>query len=207
MAAPLDVRLATKADAASVATVIADAFDDDPIMRFIVPARDYRTRLTRLFRMELAGFLRLGSTWVAVDGDEILGAALWAPPDRWKQSPIDMARVIIPAMRVFGTSIRHGLAAFGALEKAHPERPPHWYLATIGTAAEHQGRGVGGALLRQVLDRCDRDLEPAYLESSKSENVPYYERFGFEVTGDIVLPDGGPTAIAMWRDPQPAPTR
>jgi hypothetical protein len=69
MPAPLDLRLATKADAASIAAMFADAFDDDPIMRFIVPARDYRTRLTRLFRMELGGFLRLGSTWVTTDGD------------------------------------------------------------------------------------------------------------------------------------------
>ena len=207
MPAPIDLRLATKADAAAVASVIAEAFDDDPVMRFIVPANDYRTRLTRLFRMELGGFLRLGSTWVATDGDEILGAALWAPPDRWKQSPLEMARGLVPAMRVFGTSVRPALAALGALEKAHPERPAHWYLATIGTAGAHQGRGVGGALMRKVLEQCDRDGEPAYLESSKPENVPYYERFGFEVTGDIVLPRNGPTAVAMWRDPQePGPT-
>ena len=48
----------------------------------------------------------------------------------------------------------------------------------------------------------DAEHAPAYLESTKPENVPYYQRFGFTVTGEIVLPDGGPTMWAMWRPPR-----
>ena len=48
------------------------------------------------------------------------------------------------------------------------------------------------------LDRCDAEHAPAYLESSKPDNVPYYQRFGFEITGEIT-PPGGPTLIPMWR--------
>ena len=48
------------------------------------------------------------------------------------------------------------------------------------------------------LSRCDAEHAPAYLESSKPANVPYYERFGFEVTGETVVPNG-PTLIPMWR--------
>ena len=52
------------------------------------------------------------------------------------------------------------------------------------------------------LDRCDAEYAPAYLESSNPDNVPYYERFGFEVTGELRLPDGGPSLIPMWRKPR-----
>ena len=51
------------------------------------------------------------------------------------------------------------------------------------------------------LNRCDAEYAPAYLESSKPDNVPYYLRFGFEVTGEITLPDG-PSLIPMWRRPR-----
>ncbi|MGH3553712.1 MAG: GNAT family N-acetyltransferase, partial [Mycobacterium sp.] len=56
--------------------------------------------------------------------------------------------------------------------------------------------------MRSRLDRCDAEHCPAYLESSKPENVPYYERFGFTVTGEVVLPYGGPTLWPMWRAPR-----
>ena len=56
--------------------------------------------------------------------------------------------------------------------------------------------------MRSRLDRCDAEHAPAYLESSNPDNVPYYQRFGFEVTGEITLPNGGPTLIPMWRAPR-----
>ena len=61
------------------------------------------------------------------------------------------------------------------------------------------GKGYGQALMESRLDRIDAEHAPAYLESSKSENVAYYQRFGFEVTGEIVLSNGGPTLWPMWR--------
>ena len=62
-------------------------------------------------------------------------------------------------------------------------------------------KGYGNALMRSRLDRCDAEYAPAYLESSNPDNVPYYERFGFEVTGEIRLPDG-PSLVPMWRQPR-----
>jgi GNAT superfamily N-acetyltransferase len=71
----------------------------------------------------------------------------------------------------------------------------------LGTDPAAQGQGVGAALLAPILARCDAEGIPAYLESSKDRNVPYYQRFGFEVTGEIQL-RGGPKVWPMWRTPQ-----
>jgi predicted N-acetyltransferase YhbS len=91
------------------------------------------------------------------------------------------------------------------MKQHHPEEP-HWYLAVIGSDPTVRGSGFGHALMRSRLDRVDAEHAPAYLESSNPDNVPYYLRFGFEVTGEIALPglDGraGPTMTPMWRAPR-----
>ncbi len=100
-----------------------------------------------------------------------------------------------------GSRLSVASATYGALLRVHPARP-HWYLSGIGTDPPVQGTGVGGQLLRSRLARCDAAGLPAYLESSKERNVPFYERHGFTVIGELTVPGGGPTLWLMWRDPQ-----
>lgn len=76
------------------------------------------------------------------------------------------------------------------------------FIATIGSDPGVRGRGFGQALMRSRLNRCDAEHAPAYLEFSKPENSPYYERLGFTVTGEIVTPGGGPTLWPMWHAPR-----
>ncbi len=86
------------------------------------------------------------------------------------------------------------------MEENHPEEP-HWYLMIIGTDPTVRGARFRAGADALRLDRCDAEHAPAYLEASKPELVPYYSRFGFEVTGEIKLPDGGPNDVAhvAWR--------
>ncbi|MGB0096249.1 MAG: GNAT family N-acetyltransferase, partial [Solirubrobacteraceae bacterium] len=61
-------------------------------------------------------------------------------------------------------------------------------------------QGIGSALMKPMLDRCDRDGMPAYLEATSERNRRLYLRHGFDVTGEIRLPDG-PSMWPMWREP------
>jgi GNAT superfamily N-acetyltransferase len=93
------------------------------------------------------------------------------------------------------------LGGLNAIEKKHPHEP-HYYLMGLGVEPDLQGRGLGTKLMAPILERCDRDGIPAYLESSKEINVPLYERNGFKVTEQMTVPNGGPPIWLMWRDPQ-----
>ena len=85
------------------------------------------------------------------------------------------------------------------MEKHHPEEP-HWYLDAHRQRSDVRGAGFGQALMRSRLDRCDAERAPAYLENSNPKNESYYLRFGFEIMGEIKLPDGGPSPCGrMWR--------
>jgi GNAT superfamily N-acetyltransferase len=112
-----------------------------------------------------------------------------------------MLRAAPLLVRAFGGRMPEAMQIERAVERQHPTEP-HWYLSVLGTDPPAQGRGIGGALIRQVTDRCDHLGIPAYLESSKAENLAYYERFGFAVTGDTHLGDDGPPIWFMWRDPR-----
>ena len=127
-------------------------------------------------------------------------AALWDPPGQWRQAPRELI-VMMPAMiRAFQGRLGPARALAEQMKAAHPEEP-HWYLAIIGSDPSVRGTGAGHALMRSRLDRCDAEHAPAYLESSNFDNIAYYNRFGFEVTGEITIP-GGPTMWPMWRQPR-----
>jgi GNAT superfamily N-acetyltransferase len=151
-----------------------------------------------VFRAYLRDALTVGEVLTTPDRE---GAALWKPPGKWKLSNAAILRSLPELLRAFGTRLPASLEVERKVESQHP-KAPHWYLAVIGTDPVAQGRGVGAALIRQITDRCDQSGLPAYLESSKADNVPYYERFGFRVTGETVLGNDGPTIWFMWRDPQ-----
>ena len=89
---------------------------------------------------------------------------------------------------------------YRVLEEVHPLEP-HWYLGILGTAPAHQGQGLGSALMQPVLDECDEHGILSYLESSKAENIPFYERHGFSVIEEVQIPDG-PKLWPMRREAQ-----
>jgi GNAT superfamily N-acetyltransferase len=196
-------RPARKDNVRELSRTLARAFYDDPVMIWLLPDEKARTaHLRRLFAtMTRHHHLARGGVEVAYDGPGIGAAALWDPPDQWQETRRGQLGMTPTFIRVFGLRSMRGRAVQELMKRVHPEEP-HWYLAVIGSDPTVRGQGFGQVLMRSRLDRCDAEYCPAYLESTKPENVPYYQRFGFTVTGEIVLPNGGPTMSAMWRSPR-----
>jgi GNAT superfamily N-acetyltransferase len=200
----VEVRKVTPADVPEVAEALARSFHDDPVMTHIIPIKNQQRRLRRFFEIELKYMaLPLGESYTT-EGP-IMGAALWSPPGRWRPPTSVLIRSSPAFLRAIGMRLRAAINLMGVVERKHPKEP-HFYLSTLGTEPDFQRKGVGSALLQPVLDRCDTDGIPAYLESSKEVNVPYYRRHGFDVTEEVSVP-GGPTLWLMWREPQSSTTR
>ncbi|WP_307789356.1 GNAT family N-acetyltransferase [Mycolicibacterium baixiangningiae] len=197
------VRPGRRPDVGPLAEVLGRAFYDDPVMNWVLPDDAARTRgLKHMFAtMARHHFLRGGGVDVAEAGAGVGAAALWDPPGRWKPTRLEEWLMMPAFVRAFGSRVAHGQQVAELMKEHHPEEP-HWYLAIIGSDPTVRGTGFGQALMRSRLDRCDAEYAPAYLESSNPDNIPYYERFGFTVTGELTLPDGGPTLWPMWRQPR-----
>ena len=197
----VDVRKVTPNEAPQVAAVMARAFDDDPFANWFA-AQDKR-RAARIY-----SFMEISLKKLTLKYREVYttanyeGAAFWHPPGTWKMGLLQQM-MLLPSFAAVSSWRRVPTVVKGldAVEKKHPHEP-HFYLLALGVEPTLQGRSVGTQLMAPVLERCDRERIPAYLESSKERNVPMYERNGFKVTETMVVPGGGPKLWLMWRDPK-----
>lgn len=183
-------------DVAPLTDVLERAFRDYP--PFVWLDGDSRRRARRVRRMYGGRLRTLWDAELSVTTEDRAGVALWAPPGGWGVPPRELLRSL-PAS--IGRRTLPLIAGMRRVEKLHP-RAPHHYLAVVGVDPARHGSGLGTALLRPGLDRCDREATPAFLETSLESNVGWYERLGFEVTERLELPGGQPPVWLMWRTPR-----
>lgn len=195
---PPRARKATAAEARAVAETLAAAFFQDPVIGWGWPDHERRRQILPDF-FEVMVNISLDYDLVYAT-DDLTGAALWVPPTAPEPSAEEaeaFADSIRSVTREFSPLV---LQLFATLDAHHPHET-HFYLPIIGTRPERQGQGIGTALLAPVLERCDREQIPAYLEATSERNQALYRREGFRTIGQIPLPDG-PALWPMWREPQ-----
>lgn len=188
---------ATIGDASQIGRTLARAFDDDPMMRWFLPAD--ATREAGLARYFATLFTRQ-YVHHGVCEHTAAAAAYWVPPGAQDKAVPD-AETIAELVEILGDRAPLFQEA-AAAAVTHGPQEPHWYLAVVGADPAAQGQGHGAALLRSGLAKADADGLPVYLESSKPANLPVYEHFGFEVLGEVQLPGGGPALWPMRREPR-----
>jgi ribosomal protein S18 acetylase RimI-like enzyme len=152
------------------------------VMTFGIAHRERRSRaMARFFLPVLQGLLARGLIMGAFDNACLVGVCVAACPRRCQPKTIEKLRVL-PAI-VFGNPIPTPLRVLkrvGEWSRRDPKEP-HWHLGPIAVDWGLQGRGIGSALLtRFCADMDDKDAL-SYLETDKSENVGFYQRFGFSV--------------------------
>jgi ribosomal protein S18 acetylase RimI-like enzyme len=149
------------------------AFGDDPDHR--------RHALERLFRA-LFDVMSAQTPICAVEGGEIVGVTGIAPPGGCRPSRGQRLR-LTPTMLSFGPRASARVAKwFGAWAARDPDEP-HSHLGPLAVDPPLQGRGIGSEIMREYTRRLDDSGELGYLETDRPENVPFYERHGFEVIG------------------------
>jgi ribosomal protein S18 acetylase RimI-like enzyme len=199
LAPATDLTGATKPEAVRV---LSAAFQDDPVFEWWIPHAAARAAaLPTVFGAYVDAYAPHDATRVAGTAAGPHGVAIWARPGGPLVQPDDEAVMIGRCLEVIDDRAAQRLQQIGeAFEAVHPH-DPHWYLQFLATDPLLQGRGIGAALLRDVLATADDNGEAAYTEATSLRNRALYERHGFVFTGEIPLPDG-PSLYAMWRDPR-----
>jgi ribosomal protein S18 acetylase RimI-like enzyme len=190
------VREATIDDLELVAGISAAGFADDPLMQWVL--QDPATRADGL----RIGFTALARSYFAPSSvvhlvDDAC-TTLWRSPG-YVEPPAEDGDDSRPPP--WSADVQERFRILGELMAAAHPHEPHWYLNVIATRPDARGGGLGAQALTPVLEVCDVEGMPAYLESSNPRNMTLYRRHGFEQTGEIPLPDG-PSLHPMWREPR-----
>lgn len=180
------------------ARAVAEAFFDNEIWVWLLQ-RDWQRRrlLPRHYRAMIQRvYMPRGGAWTTADTE---GAALWFPPGTLELSRRERIAELLSLLPGGIDSMGRGGRWEELIAKHHP-REPHWYLQTLAVRPSAQRSGIGTALIEPGLARADADGVGCYLETQRESNIPYYRRFGFELTDEISLDDSPPLWL-MWRPP------
>jgi ribosomal protein S18 acetylase RimI-like enzyme len=123
---------------------------------------------------------------VARRGGYVVGVAGAAPPGTCRPPLPDLARLLPSLLRAGPSTTRRTLAWFRAWAERDPTSP-HWHLGPVSVEGGLQGLGIGSRLLARVARDLDARGETGWLETDKSENVRFYERFGFRVASEAAV--------------------
>jgi GNAT superfamily N-acetyltransferase len=191
------IRPATDRDLPAVARLFGSAFLEDQMLRWPFPPDTTAEDLATLFAILLDVYWPLDAVWTT---DDVAGAAVWLPPDqasRFLEIEGPTRELIRPLTDDDGA--RYDL--FWDWLGAHLPDEPCWFLDILAVDADARGRGLGRGLIDHGLARARGDGLPAFLETSRPENVPLYAHFGFRVIEELAAPAGGPTIWFLRADP------
>ena len=170
------------------------AFATDPIMRWAWPnSFIYATYWPRI--ADAFGGRAFDNGTAHGLGD-FHAAALWLPP---RVTPDEETVMELMAESMDEQLLGEIEGVFEQMAELHPA-DEHWYLPVVGVDPLLQGQGLGSAVLRHGLARCDDDGLPAYLEATSARNRDLYQRHGFAIVG-VIQAGSSPPMWAMFREP------
>ena len=93
-------------------------------------------------------------------------------------------KLIFTAITIWG--VAKTLKRESKLKAVQPKEPMA-YLWFIGVNQSYQHKGTGSNLLKAVIEYAHKKELPVFLETSTTENLPWYNRFGFQIYSELEL--------------------
>jgi ribosomal protein S18 acetylase RimI-like enzyme len=191
------VRL-TEAQIPAAGATLARAFHDDPLMRYTIPEAAERLRLLPDMYARMIRFGVLAGE-VYTTSESVEGVALWMPPNaKWSREHLEASGMAQMPALIGDDAYQRYREVVGREWQARERdiKTACWYLFLLGVEPKSQHRGLGGELMRPVIERADVDQVTCYLETENERNVAFYRKQGFEliVNGE----EAGASGVRFW---------
>ncbi len=193
-----------KQDISRASEVLAEAFCDDPIFRYIFKTpENYKRSAAWMFSTWVRWAVIYGKAWMTEDGKAVVLMRSLETPGMSLWSMIRAGMLPTPVKLGLASFRRFYFEVVSLLDKKHAEimgSKPHWYGWMIGVAPAQ--RGIGRELLNYCFDIADRAQLPIFLETATEKNVALYNHKEFEVRDKVRFTQGDFTLYFMVRPPQ-----
>jgi hypothetical protein len=200
-----------KKDIGNAKQVLCESFLKDPIFKYILETKLHNETIIKTIQTcNIALGLNYGKVYSPTNRLE--GVAIWLPPNHTNISTYKLIRSgILKILTMPGNGIKENMKILDKTreyatyaEEIHEKHAssPHWYLMMIGVRDIFRGKGYATTLIRPILEKCDQEMVPCYLETHNPINVEIYKHFGFATVEDGKLPGSDITHWAMMRMPK-----
>jgi GNAT superfamily N-acetyltransferase len=182
-----------KKDLKNAVNVLTNAFSEDSMWKEVFNDEDKNRILTEVM---VRFCLKYGN--VLSTSENVEGVMAIAPHDKemttWR---IIRSGAFFLSMKIANEAKKMEVLT-NAVEEAKKSLNlgPYIHLLIMGVSQEFQGKGFGRKLLRALIEKAETEKKPIYLETQKEENVHFYEKYGFSVQNQIMLPE--PLNLPMW---------
>lgn len=166
-----------------VVEILTNSFQDNQSVNYVInqgPSRN--RRISRLMEYSFHYCNMFGEVFLSDDRN---ACALVVFPDKKKANLKSIFLDVKLALTCIGLgNLKKAMNREARIKTTHPPSPI-FYIWFIGVRPELQSKGIGSALLAEVIAKSDSMQRPLYLETSTLRNLPWYKKFGFEVHNEL----------------------
>lgn len=182
---PADMIKAEKKDKQAVTDILTDAFFENRSVNYVIP-QDQRkkAKIIKLMAYSFDVCHAFGEVYLS---DCRRACALVLYPDRKRTTLQSIWWDLKLAATVFGPARTIRVLSREQLIRKHHPSFPFFYLWFIGVQKGSRHAGIGKQLMQELLQLSREQQKPVYLETSTPENVPWYQKQGFEVYAEESL--------------------
>lgn len=176
---------ATYSDKALVVDILAQSFDDNQSVNYIVQQDQNRPkRIKALMDYSFEVCYAFGKVFLS---DDRKACALVLFPDQKRTSLKSIlldVKLILSSVGI--SNIQKALSREAKIKNLQPKELMY-YLWFIGVDPKYQNTGAGTKLLNEIIEDSSRKKRQIFLETSTLKNLPWYKKFGFDIYNELDL--------------------
>ncbi|MEJ7558129.1 MAG: GNAT family N-acetyltransferase [Pedobacter sp.] len=168
-----------------IINILTDSFQTNQSVNYLIHQDKKKTdRIRYLMDYSFETCFNYGEVFIS---DDEKACALILYPDQKRTS---LKSVMLDVKLIFNcigiANIKKAMSRESKIKSIQPKMALY-YLWFIGVEPEFQGSSIGSNLLKEVIAHSQKVNRPVFLETSTLKNIPWYQRFGFEIYNELDL--------------------